>query len=103
MKPDYVTKSALKSDYGFTDVLIKLLGEAELIRPNPHYRSAAPLQLYLRTRVEEWVAQNADLIASRNSRKLAAHKAVETKRQAACEEIALLIEYLKMGSIPKRE
>ncbi len=102
MASEYVSKSALKSEYGLTDTLIKLLGDADLVRPNPRYRSASPLQLYLRTRVERWVAENADLIANRNSLKTAARKAVETKRQSAREEIAILVKRLRMKALPER-
>lgn len=60
---DYITKSTLKSDYNLTDALIKKLGEPDKTAPNPHYRKAAPMQLYLRTRVEQWVKENAELVA----------------------------------------
>ena len=60
---DYITKSTVKGDYGLTDSMIKELGEPDKIKPNPHYRSAgAPMQLYLRERVEKWVAENRDRI-----------------------------------------
>lgn len=60
---DYITKSTVKEDYGLTDGMIKQLGEPDKTAPNPHYRSSAPMQLYLRSRVEQWVADHAEAVA----------------------------------------
>jgi hypothetical protein len=59
---DYITKFTMKHDYNMTDALIKKLGEPDKVTRNPHYSSAAPMQLYLRERVEKWVAENPELI-----------------------------------------
>ena len=59
---DYITKFTMKHDYNMTDALIKKLGEPDKITRNPIYSSAAPMQLYLRERVEKWVAENPELI-----------------------------------------
>ena len=59
---EYITKSTVKSDYGLTDSMLKELGEPDKIAPNPHYRSSPPMQLYLRERVENWVAENTERI-----------------------------------------
>lgn len=59
---DYITKATIKADYGLTDSLIKKLGEPDKVVPNPHYRSSAPMQLYLRERVEQFVEDNAETI-----------------------------------------
>ena len=53
-KPAYITISRLKGEYGWTDSLItKHLGDHDREAPNPHYRSAAPMRLYLVDRVHE--------------------------------------------------
>src|SRR6185369_8921332 len=66
---DYITKSTVKSDYGLTDSMLKELGEPDKLAPNPHYRSSAPMQLYLRERVEKWAAENVERIAKAASRR----------------------------------
>jgi hypothetical protein len=59
---DYITKSTVISDYGLTESLVKKLGEPDKLVRNPHYGSAAPMQLYLRERVEKFVEENAEAI-----------------------------------------
>jgi XPA protein C-terminus len=59
---EYITKSTVKTEYGLTDSMLKELGEPDKIAPNPHYRSSAPMQLYLRERVEKWIAENAERV-----------------------------------------
>lgn len=71
---DYITKSTLKKDYSLTDSLIKKLGEPDKIAPNPHYRSAAPMKLYLRERVEKWVEENAERVEKVIDRRKAREK-----------------------------
>jgi len=42
-----ITKTRLKSERGWTDKLLKIfLPEPDLKRPNPNYRSAAPMLLF---------------------------------------------------------
>ena len=58
----YITPSRLKGEYGWTDRLIqKHLGEADHEAPNPHYRTASPMRLYLLDRAHEVMATNAEL------------------------------------------
>lgn len=81
--PDYLGVPALKAR-GWTERLIERhLGAPDTTRPNPHYRSAAPMRLYTRARVEQ-VEQSPgwDQIQQTTvTRKQQAGKAVETKRQ----------------------
>lgn len=81
----YVTTSALK-ERGWTDGLIKkFLGEPDDTKPNPHYRSAAPMKLYDMKRVEK-TERSAKFKAEKEksaTRKQSAAKAVETKREKA--------------------
>jgi hypothetical protein len=59
---DYITKFTIKHEYNLTDALIRKLGEPDKVVTNPHYSSAAPMQLYLRERVAKWVEEHPDLI-----------------------------------------
>ena len=68
---------------GWTDTLVRInLGEADGSKPNPYYRSAAPMRLYRLSRVEavensdEWVT----ILERSKQRKAGAKKAVQTKR-----------------------
>lgn len=59
--PDnYLTKTTLKHTYLLSDGWIKKLGEADLIRENPHHFKFAPMHLYSRQRVEKFLADNAE-------------------------------------------
>src|SRR6266487_4538805 len=46
-KPEYLSQSRIKSEFGLTDTQIRSLGEPDTTRPNPHYRSGPPMKLYL--------------------------------------------------------
>ena len=79
----YFTVAELKKR-GWTDTLVqKLLGEANATRPNPHFKSAARVRLYLQTRVnaieqsEAWPA----LAQKASARRAAAEKGTQTKRE----------------------
>lgn len=58
----YMTYSRAKGQYFLTDKMLKEIGEPDLLRPNPHYRSAAPMKLYLIERLENWIAANSDRV-----------------------------------------
>ena len=61
-RPVHITITRLRSEYGWTDQLVvKHLGEHDREAPNPHYRSAAPMRLYLLDRVQETMAGNPGL------------------------------------------
>lgn len=84
---DYTTKSRLK-EQGWTDGMIKkLLGEPDTTKPNPMYKSAAPMALYLVTRVQKVEASEAFREAKEKSagRKASAQKAVKTKLEKALD------------------
>lgn len=46
-----ITATRAKDDYDLTEADLKTLRHLE--RPNPHYKCAAPMRLYLRSQVEE--------------------------------------------------
>ncbi len=83
----YMSKAQIKEKFDLNDCLIKMMGPPDRTKVNPCYRSAAPMQLFLRTRVEEWMRSNDDLVqehrASQRIRQPAAAKAVATKREKA--------------------
>jgi hypothetical protein len=68
---------------GWTEALIdRFLPVPDRLAPNPHYRSAAPMKLYLKARVEAIEATDAFRAARARTapRQAAARKAVQTKR-----------------------
>lgn len=89
-----VTKSTLTKDYGWTESLIKKYGLApDLYLDNPHYKRAAPMQLYslnrvLRVSADEDVATDlARILAQRSMRSDGARKAMRTRRERALEKV----------------
>lgn len=98
---EYITKTTIKEDYNLTDGLIKRIGEPDQLKPNPHYRKAAPMKLYCRERVEAWISNNPDAIAKTRKRQRAASKAVEAKREIARQQAAAMVDDLVMRDPPK--
>jgi hypothetical protein len=91
MNTDYITKSTLQ-ERGWTETLIrKFLGGADTTKPNPHYRKAAPTQLYTLVRVEaaEKTAEWQESKRATEQRQESAKKAVETKRERLLDAIML--------------
>jgi hypothetical protein len=77
----YITKSALR-DRGWTQKIInELLKSPDLIKPNPMYRKASPMQLYEITKIEaiELSQSFKDMISKSVKHKNSAKKAVKTK------------------------
>lgn len=100
LKIDYVAKSQLKSEFGLTDSLIRAIGDPDQIKLNPHCKRSAPMNLYRRDRIETWIKEHSDAIASAQPRKQAALKAVETKRAYGREALCNLASTLKMMPTP---
>jgi hypothetical protein len=85
----YLSVPALR-DRGWTPSIVeKLLGEADTTRPNPCYRSAAPMRLYAEVRVEvaersaEFERLRARAADRRRSATAAAERRMETVLQRA--------------------
>lgn len=88
----HVSLSGLKAR-GWTPALIQaLLGEPDLLRDNPHYRSAAPMRLYALGRVEQVEASDAYLqaVAQSATRRQGARQAAQTKRRTLLEAVEAL-------------
>ena len=86
---NYLTMAALR-ERGWTDAMIRdYLGEPDATRPNPRYRSAAPMKLYLAQRAEaaeassEWAERKAY-----GDRRRAAGVAVADRKRAETNALA---------------
>lgn len=89
-KVEYVSKAGLKA-IGWTDRAISVfLDPCDKEAKNPHYAKAAPMRLYLKSRVEEtekseayqkFLGENAGRVAS-------ARKAVDTKKEKLLKELS---------------
>ena len=89
MTETHLTTAGLR-ERGWTDAMIsEYLGEPDATRPNPRYRSAAPMKLYLAERAEaaeatpEWAERRA-----RGARRRAAGMAVADRKRAETEALA---------------
>lgn len=95
-----LTKTEVRS-LGFSEKLIGMLLPEPELRPNPHYRSAAYMQLWRRSDVEKAMKNPVfqEWIKKREKRQAAAEKAVETKwakLRAAMDEF---IESIKIEKV----
>jgi hypothetical protein len=89
VKERFLLKSELKNK-DWTESLIKeFLPEPDKISPNPKYKSAAPMLLYLEERVKGIEASETfkTQYAKAEKRKQAAHLAIETKKQKLIEYV----------------
>lgn len=101
---DLITKSAIKDEYGLTERQIGCLGAPDLEKRNPRFRTkGAPMKLYSRARVEQWVRENAADIAATEVRKGSASKATWTKREATRRDLARHLQDLRMDPAPRRQ
>lgn len=86
--PEHITYSRLKGEHYWTDKMIRdLLGDPDKTAPNPHYRSGAPMKLYLLSRIIA-IEQTLDLDAMRSrrlKRSLSAKKAAATRKRSILE------------------
>lgn len=94
-KTAYIPQSTVKEEFNLTDSLLKLLGEPDKTKPNPHYLSAPPMRLYERSRIERWVAEHADLIEKARERSASARRAAAPRVRAReqAEAAAAAAEY----------
>jgi hypothetical protein len=98
---DYLTVPSLKAR-GWTQALIRdYLGAPDTSCPNPYYRSAAPMRLYARARVEAVEASPAwSTLQEQVARRKAAAKAVETKTQRLWDYLDELEITVPVMSLP---
>ncbi len=95
--PPLLSRTTLKEERGWTESLLKrFLPEADHLKVNPMFRSAAPMQLYVLPRIEE-IEASADFRAAfevaskrRPAAQQAARKAADTKRQRMLAYVEML-------------
>jgi hypothetical protein len=87
--PTHCSKSGLKQR-GWTDRAIeRFLKHPDKEAPNPHYKSASPMKLYLLTRVDD-IERSGEFQAFQNKNKTkieSSRKAVQTKRERLLAEV----------------
>lgn len=79
----YITKNGLIGKRGWTELLCNyFLKQPDLLTENKYYKSAAPVKLYLLTRIDaiEATDEFKAMLRSAQTRKAIAGKAVQTKR-----------------------
>src|ERR1700736_328953 len=74
---------------GWTQALITLLGEPDVVTRNSHYAKSAPMRLYDTARVASFEASSEFLAAKAKAarRQCGAKTAVETKRAALMQQV----------------
>ena len=87
-KPQMISIAGLKAR-GWTQVLITLLGEPDVVGRNSHYAKSAPMRLYDTARVASFEVSSEFLAAKAKAarRQCGAKTAVETKRAALIRNI----------------
>jgi hypothetical protein len=99
-----ITKSRLKSERGWTDLLLKLfLPNPDLIKPNPNYKSGPPMQLFNLERIEA-VEQTEEFKTQQTAtvkRKDAAKKGVETKLEQLRRYVNTIL--IKVPALPRQQ
>ncbi|MHA2231013.1 MAG: hypothetical protein ACXAB4_00755 [Candidatus Hodarchaeales archaeon] len=99
----YMTITRAKAHFGLTDSMFRDIGEPDLIRPNPHYRSAAPMRLYLIERLENWVTKNLERVEKaiiRRKKLSAAQQAVHERKRQEMQKLADSWEPRFLARIP---
>lgn len=93
---------------GWTKTLIeRFLRKADATRPNPHYRRAAPMKLYLRQRVEaiEATEEFRSALEKAKLRQHAARKAVATKTTLTlkkAKELPVTVTWIPLERLVQR-
>lgn len=92
-------------DMGFTKSMIEILLPVPVLKPNPRYRSSAPMKLYRIEDVSAAMETEAYRVASEKAeaRRSSAEKAVETKRQKGEALIDTIVEELVVERIDIKE
>jgi len=93
---------------GWTETLVKqFLGPPDATRPNPHYKSAAPMRLYAATRVEALEAcEDWRRAAERSRMRSEAGKAVAVRKAdeliERAEQLPITVTRLPLDQLQKR-
>lgn len=88
VKEKMLTQSKIINEYDWTKTLIKKFLPKPKLVPNPHYRSAAPMQLWKEADVKEVMKtpEFKEAFAKAKKRKASASKAVDTKKDKLKEQ-----------------
>src|SRR5262245_58982615 len=65
----YLSKADLRREFGLTESHVARLGPADRDEPDPGSEPAELHGVYSRERVEQWVAENRDLLADSEARR----------------------------------
>src|ERR1700726_5241022 len=86
-KPQMISIAGLKAR-GWTQALITLLGEPDVVRRNSHYAKSAPMRLYATAGVASFEVSSEFLAAKAKAarRQCGAKTAVQTKRAALMQQ-----------------
>lgn len=100
MEEKLFTKAQLKDQFGLTDSIIKYIPVTEE-RPNPMFRSAAPMKLYSEKTIEEFKATETykSWLQKSEKRKMAAQKSVETRLLKNQEMLLQSIKSIKVKKL----
>jgi len=89
----FLSLSSLKSRGWTAGLVTKFLKHPDSVKPNPMFKSASPMKLYLLERIE--MVENSPEFAAESekiaSRKRGAKKAVETKRGKTREMVEKML------------
>src|SRR5262245_45287006 len=103
----YVSKADLRREFGFTDCLFDRLGPPDRCHPASEAGSGELQRVYSRARIEEWVANNRDLMDAREIKRKAQETRLTRERQAAavrrdevCRQIAESIRDWDQRELP---
>lgn len=104
-KPKMITQSRIIGEYGWTKSLINKFLPEPILRKNPHYRSAAPMKVWDEETVKQVMKtsnfQNA--MEKTSKRKIAANKAIATKRDNMFNHTEQFINSITITVLPENE
>lgn len=95
---NYVYKSTLKKDHGFTDKTIAALGAPDKTAKNPHYKSGPPASLFLLSRALIYKEEHPEQFATEATkarRQASARKAVATKVETLLHSVEGRLELVR--------
>ena len=101
MGKDCYTKTEVKS-FGFTDKMIREMLSAPVLKQNPIYKSASPMQLWKCEEVDSIMESSEfqEYLSKLKSRKAGAKKVVETKKLKLQKEVDLKILKISVKELP---
>ena len=88
----FITYTRAKEEYYLTDKMFRSIGEPDELAKNPHYRTAAPMKLYFRERVEEWVDNNIELVEKSKIRRLKLSKIQKARHEKLRQQMIKIAE-----------